>query len=406
VTSRKKTYGDRFNVRVCRGIGVMLVSLLLFSCVPDFEKPWSPADNVVFAVTSNFSDSASFSTVDISSLTPYADVGAGMIHTDAYCRYAAPWLYVINALGRNNIQIIDPAADYTTLREITMKEDVDNNSNPHDIAVISSTEAWVTRYNDSELYKVNPTTGLKTGEIDLALYAYSGSGGVPCMDKMYYDTSSSELWVALQRLDTSSSYATTAYSSVLVIDPGTEAVNEIQLTVGVTAKNPAGHFRFVSKDDWQPTPADNHDHLFISCIGENGFNYAEDGGIIALDLFDEQMEDGFVITETDFSGEAMDFVIKNATTGYAVLSKADFTTCLVRFDPSDGTVTSVIREQSNAYGNLWRLELHSSGYLYLCDRAVTSPGIRVYDTDNSDLPLNNNLPVYVGLPPADMAFIE
>jgi len=384
----------------------MLVSLLLFSCVPDFEKPWSPADNVVFAVTSNFSDSASFSTVDISSLTPYADVGAGMIHTDAYCRYAAPWLYVINALGRNNIQIIDPAADYTTLREITMKEDVDNNSNPHDIAVISSTEAWVTRYNDSELYKVNPTTGLKTGEIDLALYAYSGSGGVPCMDKMYYDTSSSELWVALQRLDTSSSYATTAYSSVLVIDPGTEAVNEIQLTVGVTAKNPAGHFRFVSKDDWQPTPADNHDHLFISCIGENGFNYAEDGGIIALDLFDEQMEDGFVITETDFSGEAMDFVIKNATTGYAVLSKADFTTCLVRFDPSDGTVTSVIREQSNAYGNLWRLELHSSGYLYLCDRAVTSPGIRVYDTDNSDLPLNNNLPVYVGLPPADMAFIE
>lgn len=385
---------------------VAATAFMITSCSPDFGRPWSPADNVAFVVTSNFSDSASFSTVDISTLIPYIDVGAGMIHTDAYCRYMNNKIYIINARGRNNLQIIDPADSYETEREISLKEDENDNCNPHDAVAVSPSKAYVTRYNSSKLWIVDPGTGTKTGEIDLSFYADGASNGVPCMDKIYYDASRQRLWVSLQRLDISDNYKTTAYSSVLVIDTTTEAITEIKLNQGVTAKNPATHFRFVPSGIWQPAPADNNDHLFISCIGENGFNYAEDGGIIALDLESMEMETGYVITEAVLGGEVMDFVIKNQTTGYAVLSKEDFTTSIVRFNPADGTLTSVIRQQSNDYGNLWRLQLHSSGKLFVCDRSVTAPGVRVYDTENNDFPLNNDLPVYVGVQPSDLVFIE
>ncbi len=58
------------------------------------------------------------------------------------------------------------------------------------------------------------------------------------------------------------------------------------------------------------------------------------------------------------------------------------------------------------WGYLWTLAIHSTGKLLLCDRNALGPGIRLYGTYNDDAPINNNLPIDVGLPPFDIVFVE
>ena len=128
------------------------VCLSFISCGPGFDVLMSPPDNVAFVLTTDYTGSGSFSTVELDTLTVFRDIGAGLVHTDAYCRYFGDMIYVVNAKGRDNIQIIDPADNFRTVREISMKEDASNDCNPHDIVLCGGDRACVTRYDDTELW--------------------------------------------------------------------------------------------------------------------------------------------------------------------------------------------------------------------------------------------------------------
>ena len=209
-----------------------------------------------------------FPTVELDTLAAYNDIGAGLVHTDAYCRSFGGYVYVVNAKGRNNIQVIDPDNNFSTVREISVKEDAFNDCNPHDIVPCGGDRACVTRYDDTELWIIDLGTGVKESEINLADYKYAGSA-VPHMHTMYYDESTSRLFVALQLLD--SIYKPSDYSSVLVIDTSVSpvTVQEIKLYWNegggdIHAKNPISHFRKVSPA--QLDFGDGNDHLLISCV--------------------------------------------------------------------------------------------------------------------------------------------
>lgn len=384
---------------------IIITSILFLHCdIKPKQSSESPSDNVAFVVTTDYSI-GSYSTIGLESLNPYGDLGPGLIHSDAVARYHNNRVYIVNRLGRDNIQVLDPAENFKTIQEIS----TGSSSNPHDIIIINSQKAYVSLYGETYLLVLNPESGETISTIDLSLYA-ENSNGVPNMSQMYLH--GNRLFIAIQRLN--SSWAPGEYSSVIVIDTDSDSIlKEIQLqwddgsggTVAPT--NPYTRFRFVSSATWQPSTPDGNDHLFISCTGLFGFLFQLDGGIIAIDIKDLQVEQGFVLSEETIGTEITDFIITEPGVGYAVTSDEKFKSSLIKFDINRGTVLKIMHENSDNLGSLWSLAYHkSSGRLFVCDRTATNPGIRIYNTLENDLPLNNNNPISTGLPPFEIIFIE
>jgi len=390
--------------------GVINILFALFSCdVPEILKepaakdvPFSQATNVAFVLTTDY-QTGSYSTIDIQTLKTSKDLGMGHIHSDACVRASHGRVYIINRLGRDNIQTLDPIANFQTINELSMG----TSSNPHDIILVSQEKAYVTRYGEGELWIINPSTNEKIGEIDISEYADSSTGGKPRMSHLYYHADTKRLFVEIQRLK--ADWYPADYSSAVVIDTETDSViTEIKLQWGnESATNPYTHFRYVPREDWQPVPPDNNDHIFVSCVGYFGFWIQLDCGIVAIDIQDMECEEGYVFSEETANAEITEFVIKSGTVGYATTSDADFHSKLLKFNPTTGELIKTLREDEGEYGFLWSLAYHpASGKLFVCDRNALDPGVRIYDTNNDDEPLNDGDPVYVGLPPFDIVFVE
>ena len=77
----------------------------------------------------------SLTSVALDSRAPSPDVAS--IGSDAMAPWYKGLLYVVNRFGGDNIQVIDPAQNYATVRQFS----VGNGSNPQDIAFVSPTKA-------------------------------------------------------------------------------------------------------------------------------------------------------------------------------------------------------------------------------------------------------------------------
>ncbi len=381
-----------------------------------------PATNALFVVTTDYSTGA-FAVIDLNSLVSYK-YELGVIHQDAEARVFNGLVYVVNRLGRDNIQILNPKNKYKTIREISMKSLADTgNCNPHDIVVVEPDRAYVSRYGEKTMWIINPQSGKKTGEIDLSGYAAPDAHGLPRMSTMYYHKEAKRLFVTAQRLK--EDWHISNYSSILVIDVDknsakyNQVIKEIKLqevSWGMNATDPYTNLRFVPASMWDPkgaTPAEKtHDHLFVSCTGNFGFFFELDCGIVAIDVQEMKMakgydKKGYVLCETTAETELTEFVIKSKTEGYATTSDSKFKSKLLKFNPSTGEVIKTIRSDDGEFGYLWTLAIdRTSGRLFVCDRNNLDPGVRVYDTNKNDKELNGGMPINVGLPPFDLQFIK
>src|SRR5205814_950471 len=92
------------------------------------------ADNRVFALTTDFS-TGSLSVGDLDTRVVTKDVAS--VGSDAVARFYGGLLYVVNRFGGDNIQVIDPAQNYATIRQFS----VGNGSNPQDIVFVGPTKA-------------------------------------------------------------------------------------------------------------------------------------------------------------------------------------------------------------------------------------------------------------------------
>jgi DNA-binding beta-propeller fold protein YncE len=103
------------------------------------ETPPPLEGTSAFVVTSDF-QTGSFAVFPV--LQPDAVArDVERIHSDAVARVQGGLIYVVNRLGGDNVQAIDPAAGYATRWQCS----VDNGSNPHDIAFAAPDKAYVTR---------------------------------------------------------------------------------------------------------------------------------------------------------------------------------------------------------------------------------------------------------------------
>ena len=64
-------------------------------------------------------------------------------------------VYVVNRLGGDNVQALDPAQGFATRWQCS----VGNGATPHDIAFAARDKAYVTLYEEPELLVVDPSVG-------------------------------------------------------------------------------------------------------------------------------------------------------------------------------------------------------------------------------------------------------
>ena len=350
-------------------------------------SPARAADTRAFACTSDFTPGApgSVSVADLVTHTVSLDVAS--IHNDAVARWFGGLLHVVNRFGGDNIQVIDPAANYATVRQIS----TGNGSNPQDIAFVSPTKAYVSRYGSSDLLILNPSHPLGLPQSSISLAAFADGDGLPEMARMI--RIGRYLFVACQRL---TGFVPSNPSMVVVVDTQTDLVVDVDpVTPGVQAitlatRNPVTSFDY---DRGQG-------RLLIGCGGNFG---VLDGAVEAVDPV-AFASLGVVTTEAELGGDLNDVIWHTATHAYALVGTGTVNR-LVTWNPTNGLKTGTPFTANGGF-SLPDMEINDRGELYVCKNpnppsASDLPGLLVFSVATDGLLAG---PLGTGLPPIAVTF--
>ena len=340
-----------------------------------------------FVVTSDLTAVGSFGTIGLD--PPRAVMPSSpqhLIYRDAVARVHEGLVYVINRLFADNIQVLDPAANFATRLECSTV----NGTNPHDIAFVDDAKAYVTRFETSKLLIVNPSAqanckDFTLGTIDLSSLA--DADGNPDMDQMVIVDG--RLYVSLERLNVNSVLRTPAENGALaIIDTATDTLIG---SIPLSGENPFSATPGLTVRDGG---------IYLDEVGLFG---VLDGGIERVDLQTQQAE-GFLVTEKALGGDITDFAIVNDHLMYAVVNYSNFTNAIVSVDPTTCTQTAcqtVNTLRQSAGFTFVDIELDDRGELYVADRSH-APGVRIFRAaDGVEL---TSSPIDLVLPPVEIVF--
>jgi DNA-binding beta-propeller fold protein YncE len=305
------------------------------------------------------------------------------IHADAVVRVAGDRVFVVNRFLGDNLQVLDPADGLATVLQCSTGP----GSNPHDVAVATPHKAYVTRYDEKELWVVDPgaasCSGFRQGTINLA--PFGDADGLPEMGQMALV--GERLFVSLERLDRSRNFAPSGRSLLVAIDTVTDTVTG---TVELSGSNAFGDSSGLAREP-------GTGKLLVAEAGD--LFRTGDGGIERVDPVALAAE-GFLITEAELGGSITDFVLVNATKGYAIVLDERLRNLLVAFDPTAHVVTRRLLVRTEYLPDI---ALAPDGTLWLADDGLPAPGIRIFDT-LEDRELTRRV-IDVGLPPFAIGFI-
>lgn len=315
-------------------------------------------------ITSDFSGSGRFHTInEIGILSP----NFKPIYSDAVGFYLENHVIIINRLGRDTIQIMDPNFFYQTIAEYS----TGNNSNPHGIAFYNE-KAYITLYEKNYVLVVDKLKGIELKRIDLSPYIDmltffapdnlpEASGIVKLNNKIY---------IALQRLDRTNPnyiFPPTDYSLFVEIDPETDAITN---TYKMIFTNPSSKLKIYN--------IFGEDCIYVANPAYVGFNFRVDGGIEGF--CPNSKTQHIILKEEEVGGDILDFVIKDSQTGYALVLNEDFSNNLFEFNPQTAKVTRHIIYYSNQNGFAAGLEIDKNEKLYLGESS-NYPSIKIYNTN-------------------------
>jgi hypothetical protein len=293
------------------------------------------------------------------------------VNNDASLRFYDGLLYVVNRYGGDNVQVIDPST-YATVRQFS----VGNGSNPHDIAFASPSKAYVSRYDATDLWIVNPATGVHTGTISLA--GFADADGNPEMDRLV--VAGPYLFVSLEILNRNNNYLPADTARVAVIDTRADTLVDCDPTrpgvqaIALQLRNPFTSFQF--------DPATSR--LLIGCVGNTG---GTDGGIERIDPVN-LVSTGVAITGAALGGDVDDVVWGDANKSWAIVADPSGNTKFVTWSATSGTVTSTLWNPGGYV--LADAEKNDQGEVWVCDNSFSSPRVRRFST-TTDLAVGSDI---------------
>jgi hypothetical protein len=343
-----------------------------------------------FVLTTDYT-TGTLSVVDLDTRAVTADVA--MVSPDPFARWHDGLLYVVNRLGYDNVQVIDPANGYATVRQFS----TGSGTNPQDIAFASASKAYVSRLGSPDLLIVDPRNGSPTGTISLASWA--DGDGIP--EAAHMAMVGDLLFVALERL---TNFVPADTGLVVVIDTRADTVFDAdpftagRQVVRLPGKNPGTDFALLPAGE--PLAAQR---LFIGCTGRWG---VVDGGIAEIVIpgwAHGQPQAitcaGYAITESALGGDAVDIVACGAAHSYAIVSDAAYNTSLVAWDPDAGTRLNPLYAPGGYC--LVDIALDDRRELYACNASYEAPGLHVFAAAGDERLAG---PLATGLPPIQVVF--
>ncbi len=302
------------------------------------------------------------------------------VHADAVARWHDDLLYVVNRAGADNIQVLDPAAGYATIRQYSLGL----GRNLQDIAFDREGEAYVSCYDTAELLRIDPVSGQILGVIGTA--GFADADGLP--ETAWLLVVGERLFVTCERLDRHNWYLPVGDSYLLVLDtiteqwvdaaPGLPGINGVRLA----GTDPYGEPRLAG------------DRILVPCVG----NYAQlDAGVDVVDAA-QLVSLGLEITGAQLGGDVVDLELGPDGRRHALVSDPTFRTSIRRYDPASGQVAIIAQANGYHHGDLaWDGDVQ----LYVADRTPLASGLRVYDA-RTGVQLTT-VPLPTGLPPARFA---
>ncbi len=346
--------------------------LLLF-CGCEASPPRDPAiAGNLFVLTTDF-ESGAFSIVDTASRE--AALNVGLTHSDAQARVRGSRVYVVNRLGQDNVTALDGADGF----RVAWQRSTEPGSNPQDIVFASDERAYVTRLELPTILILDPRDGSTLGEVDCS--ALADADGVPEMAGGA--AAGTRIVAAAERLDRDSSYLPAGNGALAVIDPARDVVERV---IELTGRNPYGDMAALADG-----------RLLVAEVGLFG---ELDGGIETVDV-GAGTAGGYLVTEETLGGDVSSFAVSAGGALWIVRSDPDAVTSLLRFDPADGSLRTVV---TGTGFTLSCVAVVDAGTLALCDRTRTSPGVRLFS-----LPAAVELterPIDVGLPPWQVRVLD
>ncbi|BDA77867.1 hypothetical protein LPTSP3_g07970 [Leptospira kobayashii] len=378
--------------------GFYLVLFGNFLFCSDLKRPpiWSLflVSNIptnIGIVTTDFGGGGRFKVMSPELKSSYP--GLTPIHSDAVARFQNGKVYVVNRLGKDSIQILDPNLSYQTTAEWSIGEA----TNPQDIILsVSHSKAFVSLYGSRFLRILHSETGSIIGNIDLGSYSESSPSPDRLPEMVGMISVGNSLYVCLQRLDRNdpSGYFPPYGRSLLVeIDM---IADQVIGTYEFPVPNPLGKPQFVKLF--------GEDHLVFATANRLGFLSAMDGGVTAFRLSSKTFLPGILYDEKTAGGDILAVQIANDNLGYASVLDASFNKTLQVFNPSNGQkLNTLLSIPTSTDASLSSLLIARDGILYVGNKEFERPGVSMYDTKN-----NSNLlsptPISVDLQPFD--FIE
>lgn len=346
--------------------------------------PRADAASRAFVTCTDYGVSGTLSSLQDASPFP-ATNNAATIGSDAVPRFWGGLLYVVNRQGGDNIQVLDPAGNFQTVIQFTTGP----GSNPQDIALASSTKAYVSRYESADVWIVNPQTGAHTGTISLA--GFADADGIPEMSRMA--VVGRRLFVALELLDRVNFFTPTGPGKVAVIDMDTDQL--------IDADPQAQGVQAITLSRANPTTQFQLDRSSGKLmIGETGNYGVNDGGVENIDPVSLSAL-GIVTTEDSLGGDILAISASVGPGGgcYGIIADPNFNTALVKFE-EDGSRAQLVHQAAGFV--LADVAQDDQNRLWLSDRTGQSPGMRVFDGTTGQ-PLAA-APISTGLPPNAVAF--
>lgn len=365
---------------------VPALALAMFALLPG-PSAAEPSLDYVFVVTSDYEVSGRVSTVDV--MAPWTvREGLASVHSDAVAREFGGLIYVVNRLYQDNIQVLDPAQDFATVRQFS----VGPGSNPQDIAFVSPDRAYVSRYEETALLEVDPSTGEITDTIDLA--AFADADGIPEMGQMAIR--GDRLFVAIQRLDRDYYWLPVPPSYLAVLDTDTNQLVDVDpATPGVQG--------IVLASTNPSTEILVDEALGVLYVGETGKWGLLDGEVEAIDPA-SLLSLGAVTTEAALGGELNDVTLPVGGRAHAVVSVSSpsWEAFAIAFDWETGAKIEDVWRPGGF--DVTDVEVHAGAReLFVSDRTYAAPGVRVFDAA-SGTQLTAG-PLDVGLPPSGLLIV-
>lgn len=357
-----------------------MVCLQACADLPPPAKPGAPASGVMLIAGTDFT-TGFLSAFDPSTGRVYRDIVP--LHSDALLAYQiSP--FALQRLGADSLRRLDQNAGYASVFD----QSLGARTNPQGLAFLPGNQVAVSFYNRNTIDIRSAVTGMQTGSIDLSAWA-DADGFAEIAHLLFHFP---YLYAAVQRLNRQASDAVWPPS-------GTSYLLRIDISDYSIAAYPLAHANPVSRLHYNA----GRGTLVFAAPGRFAANYTLDGACLEFDLGTFTFRTA-PLTETQALYEITDCDIKPDGSGVFIGYDSQRNSVLGSFDPAIHAVTGLAAQLSSSTGGFFAdFQVHSGGKVYLADRNLYQPGLRIFS--GTLLTEDTQQPVYTGLPPLSLVEI-